>query len=387
MHALVVSNNDRISDVIRCVLVKHGYVCEASDVMGLNSMASAVPRDAGIVVVHISSDPDRALVFLSQLRRVTTGRIIAVGPNGNAKLILQALHDGAEHYLDEAEVEQELRDTLARLEALRALELHEPGRSVCVVKPSGGSGASTLAANLAVLLAQEHKSCVLLDFDLVSDDLTALLNLKPATTLADLEKYSTKMDRSVFERSLTHHDTGVRLLASSRFPEDVSQITPRCIGEVVDLARSLFPHVVMDVGQPFGEVKLAALRTADIILLVFRLDFTSLRNVKRAVEHLAKNGIERERVVLVVNRYGQPKELSASEAEESLAMKITYYIADDPTTANESNNKGIPMVLDSPRSNVSKSIARLAKGLDLAAAPARNGVAPSGITGIRVGTR
>jgi pilus assembly protein CpaE len=121
----------------------------------------------------------------------------------------------------------------------------------------------------------------------------------------------------------------------------------------------------VDVGQPSQDRKLEGLRTAEIILLVFRLDFTSLRNVKREVEHLEKNGIGRHRVVLVVNRYGQPKELSASEAEESLAMKIAYYLADDPSTANEANNKGIPMVVDSPRSKVSNSIALLAKGLGI----------------------
>jgi pilus assembly protein CpaE len=362
---MVIGDNDRITQLIRDVLVKFSYECEAQDIIGLSDAASAVPRGADLVVIHISSDPDRALILLSQLRRVTIGRIIAVGPNGNARLILQTLHGGAEHYLDEAELEQELRDALVNLESLRTLALHEPGRSVCVIKPSGGSGCSTLAANLATVVAQEHKKCALLDFDFASDDLTALLNLKPSATLADLEKYSDKMDRSVFERSLTHHDTGVSLLASSPLRRDASQITPRCIREVLDWARTLFPYVVMDVGQPSQDLKIELLRTADVILLAFRLDFTSLRNVKRELENLDYNGIGQERVVLVVNRYGQPKELSASEAEESLGMKIAYHVADDPRTANEANNKGIPMVIDAPRSKVSASIALLARGLGI----------------------
>src|SRR5688572_9394958 len=116
MHAIVISDNKQIGGVIRTVLARHSYVCEEQDIIGLSSSAGEVPRDADLVVIHISSDPDRALILLSQLRRVTTGRIIAVGPNGGAKLILQALHDGAEHSLDEADVEQELRDTLAKLE-------------------------------------------------------------------------------------------------------------------------------------------------------------------------------------------------------------------------------------------------------------------------------
>jgi len=350
---------------MRNVLVRHSYVCDVQDIIGLSESATVVPRDTDLVVFHISSDHDQSLALLSQLRRVTTGRIIAVGPKEDARLILQTLHDGAEHYLDEGDVEQGLRDTLAKLESLRALSLHEPGRLVCVIKPSGGSGCSTIAANLAVLFAQKHQRCALLDFDLFSDDLTALLNLKPTTTLADLEKYSTKMDRSVYERSLTHHGTGVSLLASSRFPEDLSLISSRCIRETVDWTRAIFTHAVVDVGQPFHELKLEVLRTADNILMVFRLDFTSLRNVKRDVEHLEKNGVSRERIVLVVNRHAQSKELSAAEAEESLGMKVSYHIADDPSTANEANNKGVPLVVDSPRSKIGNGIALLAKGLDM----------------------
>jgi len=365
MHAVVISDNRQIGDVIRSVLVKHNYACDASDIVSLSSAASAVHRDADLVVIHISSDSDRALLLLAQMRRVTIGRIIAVGPNANAKLILQTLRGGAEHYLDEADVEQELKDTLVNLESLRTLALREPGRSVCVIRPSGGSGCSTLAANLAILLAQEHKKCALIDFDLASDDLTALLNLKPSTTLADLEKYATKMDRSVFERALTRHESGVSLLASSRFREDIAQMTSRCIREVLDWSRTLFPFVVLDVGRPSQDLKLEALRTADVILMVFRLDFTSLRNVKREIDHLEKNSIGRERVVLVVNRFGQPKELSATEVEESLGMKIAYYIADDSKSANDANNKGIPMVVDAPRSKASSGIALMAKGLGL----------------------
>jgi pilus assembly protein CpaE len=370
MQALVISDNKQIGDIIRAVLVKHSYVCEAQDIISLSRAASAVHRDADLVVLHISSDLERAMALLTQLRHVTIGRIIAVGPNGDAKLILRTLHGGAEHYLDEEEVEQELRETLANLESLRMLALREPGRSICVIKSSGGSGCSTLAANLAVLIAREHKKCALIDVDLASDDLTALLNLKPSATLVDLEKYATKMDRSVFERSLTRHESGVSLLASSRFHEDTSQITSRCIREVLDWGRTLFPYVVVDVGQPSLELKWEALRTADVILLVFRLDFTSLRNVKREVEHLEKHSVSRERIILVVNRFGQPQELSATEAEESLAMKIAHYIVDDPKTANEANNKGIPIVIDSPRSKISNGFAQLAKGIGIVDHPA-----------------
>ena len=89
----------------------------------------------------------------------------------------------------------------------------EAGKVIAVLAPSGGSGSSTLAVNVATVLAKQHKSAVLIDLKLETGDLAALLDLKPTYTLADLCQNVARMDRSLFERSLARHASGVQLLA------------------------------------------------------------------------------------------------------------------------------------------------------------------------------
>ena len=67
-----------------------------------------------------------------------------------------------------------------------AAQPSEAGRMIAVLAPSGGSGSSTLAVNVATVLAKEHKSAALIDLKLQAGDLAALLDLKPTYTLADL---------------------------------------------------------------------------------------------------------------------------------------------------------------------------------------------------------
>ena len=102
-----------------------------------------------------------------------------------------------------------------------------------------------------------------------------------------------------------------------------------------------------------------------MVLVVLRLDFTSLRNSPACLEHLEHLGIERDRVRLVVNRHGQPKEMPASKAEEALGLKITHYIPDDPKTVNRANNNGVPL---DPRgafgAGLSKSLVKLAASVN-----------------------
>jgi Flp pilus assembly CpaE family ATPase len=95
-----------------------------------------------------------------------------------------------------------------------------------------------------------------------------------------------------------------------------------------------------------------------------RLDFTSLKHTQRYMDYLSQLGLSLERVRVVVNRYGQPKEVPAAKAEAALGVKVFAYIPDDPKTVNRANNSGVPVVLESPSARVSKSMTRLAASIN-----------------------
>jgi pilus assembly protein CpaE len=306
---------------------------------------------------------------LAQVHKSVQTRLLVIGPASDPKFILQTLRAGADHYFDEADPLTELAEVVQRLREDAGHEA-EPGRLIGVLAPSGGSGSSTLAANIATVLAKEHGKCALVDLKLASGDLASLLDLKPAHTLADLCQNATRLDRVMFERSLVSHASGVQLLAPPRTYAEVSQVTPEGVRQAVGMARTLFPYVVVDLDHWFREEQVAVLQQADVILLVMRLDFTSLRNMKRTLEHLERLGIEKTRVHLVVNRYGQPKEVPAAKVEEALGMKIEHYIPEDAKTVNRANNSGIPIVLENPSAKISKCVSRLAVSV--------NGRSPAG---------
>src|SRR5437868_8276001 len=50
------------------------------------------------LLVILSPDPDRALRAMAAVRGQVDGRVLAVGPTADPKLILRALQDGADHY-------------------------------------------------------------------------------------------------------------------------------------------------------------------------------------------------------------------------------------------------------------------------------------------------
>jgi pilus assembly protein CpaE len=366
MQAFLVSDQEPTSARVRAVLSREGYDCPTSALASLDAAVNRLTQERpDLVVVVLSPDPEHGLAVLGELKQKGLLHILSVGPTTDSRLILRALRCGANDFIDELDLESELKTAVMRLRADKTTPAPvETGKTIVVLAPSGGSGSSTLAVNIATALAGSHKTTALLDLKLEAGDTAALLDLKPTYTLADVCQNITRLDPLMFEGSLVRHSSGVHLLAPPRQFTDIQFITPEGVRRALTLARASFPYVVVDLDHTFREEQVQVLHQADLILLLLRMDFTSLRNTRRALEHLDFLGISRDRIRLVVNRYGQPKEVPAATVEEALGLKISHYIPEDAKTVNRANNNGVPVVLDSPSAKVSKSLTKLAASVN-----------------------
>ena len=361
------TNDEMQSALVRKVLHREGLDCPVTNVVRVELAPQLLPRSpVGLIVVGLPADHENSLnvlAWLEKLPRTNGERVLAIGPAADARMVLRALRGAVDDYLDQTELETELTAALGRWRATLAGR-EEAGKVITVLAPSGGSGSSTLVVNLAAVLAKQHQTAVLIDLKLQTDDLAALLDLKPTYTVADLCHNIARMDQALFERSLTRHDSGVHLLGAPRHYDDIAQVTPEGVHQALALAKASFPYVLVDLDHSFRSEQVEMLRDADTILLVLRLDFASLRNTRRALDHIERMGVDRDCIRVVVNRYGQPKEIPFAKAEEALGMKIFHYVPDDPKTINRANNNGVPVVLESPRAAVSRSLTKLAVGVN-----------------------
>jgi pilus assembly protein CpaE len=367
MNVFLVADDEKHGAEVRKILLREGLDCPVANMVRMELAPQYLSRTrADLAVFVLPEDPERSLRMLEWMQTLphqNGERILAIGPAADPKVVLRALRGAVDDYLDEADLDAELTAAIGRWRTSKAVQ-EEAGRVIALLAPSGGSGSSTLAANIATVLAGQHKSAALLDLKLHTGDLAALLDLKPTYTLADLCMNVARMDRALFERSLVRHTSGVSLLAPPRHFDDIARITPDGVHQALTLAKALFPYVLIDLDHSFRPEQVEALRRADIVLLVLRLDFVSLRNTRRALDFIERLGVHGDRIRLVVNRHGQPKEIPAAKAEEVLGLKVFHYVPDDPRSVNRANNNGVPVVLESPRAAVSRSVTKLAQGVN-----------------------
>lgn len=249
---LVASDSPSSAARIQAALLRQGVECPHSRIVSVELAASTSDEQKpAVIFVPLASDRLHALQSLRRLRASTAVKIVAVGTASSPKDVLDAIHAGANDYLDESDgFEAELS---ALLERLRMEEARQPksGGVLTLVSASGGAGVSVLAVNLAGAIAQRYGECALLDFQHPCGDLQSLLNLKPQYTLSDLCKSATALDQAVLRQATVEHACGIRLLASSTTfgtPAPAAESILR----IMQLASSLYSHVVIDLGRLGG---------------------------------------------------------------------------------------------------------------------------------------
>jgi len=363
LSALVVSDNQLTATKIRTALLGAGVECPHSCVVSLALGVEVAAKSPPDLLFVAMSGGTRMESALKQLRSRVASAIIGVGAASSPKEVLDAIHAGADDYLTECDTfVPELESLLHRVRSKRSQE-HEKCYTIAVTSAVGGSGASTIAANLAAAIAQRQQRCVLLDLQMPVGDQMLLLNLQPRYSLADICQHDVELDEATFAQLLTRHECGIELLSAGGVSGEEQRASSEVILKIVQLAQAACPYVVIDFSCSEADATVRLAQTSDVIAMVVRLDVVALLKTKRVIEQLASAGIDDERIVLIANRCGQPNEIASKLAEKSIGRKFAHQLPDDVKIVNASVNMGLPAVLGSPTAKISKGLRKVCDDL------------------------
>ena len=234
------------------------------------------------------------------------------------------------------------------------------GRVISVFSAKGGAGKSMVAANLAVLLARRSdRPVALLDADLQFGDTAVMLKLSPQHTVVDAVNSIDRLDVQLLQSLLVRHESGVLVLPAPTEPAFADQVSAQDMLKIVGLLREICGHVVVDTPALFNEVILSMLEGSDDIVLVAGMDIPNIKNVKIGLQTLRLLGIPMSKLKLVLNRANSKVKLDIGEVERTLQLKADCLIPSD-IVVPRSVNKGVPAVLDEPKSGVARSLEQLA---------------------------
>ncbi len=232
-----------------------------------------------------------------------------------------------------------------------------------VYASKGGCGKTSIATNLAALIAREHHKRVgLIDMDLESGDVQLLMALPQARCITDLISLADSMDTSSLAAAMMTHPSGTYVLAAPHRPEDAATISPKLVGRILGLATSIFDHVIIDCPPYATEHVLTVMDHADHVALICMPDAPSVKNTALALEMFNELNFSGQ-VSLVINHAGDKVGITTADIAHALEYPVSLEIPsslDLPTATNH----GRLLTLSHPRHPISNSIREYAETLE-----------------------
>ena len=159
---------------------------------------------------------------------------------------------------------------------------------------------------------------------------------------------------------LTEHEAStLRVLCAPVEPAAGERITAEEMIGMVRLLRTMHDYVIIDMPPHFDDVVLALLEEADEVLLIASLDIPSIKNLKVGIQTLDLLSVAGQKLRLVMNRANARVHLDISDVEQALGVPADFRIPSD-IAIPQAVNRGVPVVLDKPRSPAALALRSLA---------------------------
>jgi pilus assembly protein CpaE len=316
-----------------------------------------------IVMVDIGSNDAtmalRAVEFLHQ--ELPESAIFAIGPLTQPQLIVNAMRAGVREYIERPTSTSDLLEAFVRLTATRRKPGREStrGKVFTVVNAKGGSGATTVAVNLALALQSAQNNTALVDLAPLGH--CALhLNLKPNFTISDAVTNLHRLDSSLLDSFMARHQDGLQILAGSTVPGAIEPSTSD-FARLFDTIVGRFQYVVVDISSRLDSAARLVSNLSEKILLIAHADVASLWSAGRVAQYLGESGT-RDRFALVLNRYRKVAGFNEAETEVAIGAPVLWRIPNQYFAVASAIDRGVPL-MQQGNTEIARSISGLAEYL------------------------
>jgi pilus assembly protein CpaE len=368
IRVFIVSDHDDKRTALRAMLQTEGVAVVGDSRGGPSALDKVDGLAPDVVLITFGWDDRETLTMAERIYLYRPGcAVLLVAEEADQKLLEAAMRSGVRSVLSWPVEKEVLLDTVRnayRIETTRAaaspeINLNARSKVITVFGTKGGIGKTTIAVNLAVRLAAMKFKVALIDLDLQFGDCSVFLDLDPKETIAELVQEKTTFEMEGIRSYMTTHHTGVSVLPAPRSPEYAEAVHPDHIVHLLTVMRPYFDYIIVDTAPAFNECSLTAIEASVFVIYVAALDVSTLFNAKVSMDLMESLQLK-EKVRPIINRMTDSI-LSVKDAEQVMGCPVVARIPVDWKCATNAINKGIPVVLDAPRSKMTEALVALAK--------------------------
>jgi pilus assembly protein CpaE len=216
------------------------------------------------------------------------------------------------------------------------------GHVVSICGAQGGAGATSIAINLALQLAETTKAKVaLLDLHLQGGEAAVMLGVRPGPGLRIALENPMRADTLFIERAAIEVNDRVALISADEELDAQLNITEAGVRHVLGLLRQRFNYIVVDVPVPFPPSIHPVLTLSRHVLVLLEAEVTGLRNA-HALRNAVTNIAGKDRVFTLLNRANRAGGLPRASIVKALGAEPDMVIPDLGKGMTQAVNLGVP---------------------------------------------
>jgi pilus assembly protein CpaE len=298
------------------------------------------------------------------------GEVFVTSRNHDTDLLLRAMRAGTKEFIQQPLNEREIQSALSgfkkrQKQSAISKPLHN-GQIIHVIGAKGGVGTTTVAVNLAMVLAEMKKagSVALVDLNTVFGEIPLFLSVKPTFHWGHITKNVDRLDTEFLLNTMAKHKSGVHILPSPSYLNGHLPATAEIMERLLEAMKHTFDYIIVDGGQSLDGPSIKVMEMSETILLVTLLSLPCLNNTQNLLKSLNNVGtVDQEKLRLIINRYLKKSDISIEDAEKSVRQEIFWNIPNDYKTTMSAINRGIALHDISSKAPITKNFMALTDSL------------------------
>jgi pilus assembly protein CpaE len=323
---------------------------------------------ASVAIVDIDAASEAEMQALQRLAAAANGwpPIVAVTQSFDQGVARRLLQMRVADFLAKPVAPAELMRACVQAATGPAASDHTEAQICAFVAAVGGAGATTVAIQSAMQLLQTSQrvqaSVCLVDLDFQQGCCADYLDLEPRLNLSEIEPRPERLDRQLLEVMLSHHSSGLAVVAAPNRPADMRSFDPDMVMRLLDLVSTHFNHVVFDMPRTWYPWTDSVLLGSNRVFIVSEMTVPGLRHAKLLADAIIERLNEGPQPKVIVNRYEQRyfgPGLRRADVEQTLGDIFAGSIPNHYQLVREAIDRGVPLDEVKAGNKVSQAIKKL----------------------------
>jgi pilus assembly protein CpaE len=385
-NVLIVDDQDETrKNVARLLQFENDINVVGTARTGKDAIRQAISLDPDVVLMDINMPDMDGIEATERIQeQAPISQIVILSVQGDTNYMRRAMLAGARDFLTKPPKSDELvtviRRAGAKAKAIRndaqfagrgtgslidprgtTISLTGLGKIVAVYSPKGGVGTTTVATNLAVAMHSSETPVIIVDANLQFGDVVVFLNERGRTSVVDLAPLADQLDPELVREVVIHHEpSGIDILSAPPHPEDAERVSGTQFVKVLQFLARLYTYVIVDTNSGLSDVTLDTLDASDLLVMISSQDIPAIINTRMMLTLLINLGINKQKIVLVMNRFDKQLAITPEKVGHNLGHKVAAVLPEDREVVVPAVNRGIPFMLGEGKTkDIGKSILEL----------------------------